>query len=279
MEERLSDLGLSHQAFEQARLRQIFRRLLSFGRRSTPLPLAQVSRWVRPSRETYRGVRSIPVRLIVGSEERYRDFDREFLPKRKDLGARWMRLYRAFMRDVILPPIKVYELGGLFFVRDGNHRVSVAREQKLEFIDAEVVALDSEIKLSPGMSLDDIKRLIADRERKELMDAMGIPALQKGCCLRVTEPGGYDRIRQSFEEYRSRGSGEPAFTGWCRDVCMPVQRLERRRRFTSAAAGATVGDLLAWLLRRRPPSLESGRRAPSGETEATREPTCDSCRP
>ena len=53
----------------------------------------------------------------------------------------------AHYQDIVLPPISLYEVGGLYFVRDGNHRVSVAKAQGIDFIDADVVSLQSEIKL------------------------------------------------------------------------------------------------------------------------------------
>lgn len=87
------------------------------------------------------GRRVVAVDKIVGSVGRSRDFDGEFLPIRRGLAERWKRVDRAFHRGVELPPVELYELGGSYFVVDGNHRVSVARYHGAAAIDAEVVEL------------------------------------------------------------------------------------------------------------------------------------------
>ena len=76
---------------------------------------------------------------------------------------------RAIIKDIILPPIKVYELGGLYFVRDGNHRVSVAKSKGVEFIDAEIVSLQSEIRLPPVRSLTGMIKEIISYEKRNLL--------------------------------------------------------------------------------------------------------------
>ena len=80
------------------------------------------------------GRRVVAVDKIVGSVGRSRDFDRDFLPVRRGLGERWKRVDRAFHRGVELPAVELYELGGSYFVVDGNHRVSVARYQGVRWI-------------------------------------------------------------------------------------------------------------------------------------------------
>ena len=85
--------------------------------------------------------RVVAVDKIVGSVGRSRDFDRNFLPLRRSLGERWKRVDRAFHRGVELPAVELYELGGSYFVVDGNHRVSVARYQGVQWIEAEVTRL------------------------------------------------------------------------------------------------------------------------------------------
>jgi hypothetical protein len=75
----------------------------------------------------------------VGSVGRYRQFDRGYMPKKASLQGKWKRVDRAFVRGEELPPVSLYKIGDKYFVDDGNHRVSVARYQGVEMIDAEVV--------------------------------------------------------------------------------------------------------------------------------------------
>ena len=107
------------------------------------LSLYEVTKIIKPKKETYLGMQTIPVNKIIGSEGRYRDFSSAFYPKKEMLRNRWTSIDRARMDDIVLPTISVYSLGGNYFVRDGNHRVSVAKSMGVEFIDAEVVELDS----------------------------------------------------------------------------------------------------------------------------------------
>ena len=111
------------------------------------ISLNDVKQLIRPVNETYLGMKVIPIDKIIGSEGRYKDFDNNFFPKSSHLRNRWEHVDEAAIKEINLPPIKVYEIAGLYFVRDGNHRVSVAKARGTEFIDAEVVTLQSEIKL------------------------------------------------------------------------------------------------------------------------------------
>ena len=87
------------------------------------------------------GRRVVAVDKIVGSVGRFRDFDKDFLPIRRSLGQRWKRVDRAFHRGIELPPVELYEIGDRYFVVDGNHRISVARYQGVEWVEAEVTRL------------------------------------------------------------------------------------------------------------------------------------------
>jgi hypothetical protein len=85
----------------------------------------------------YLGRRVVEVSRIVGSVGRAGQFDRDFMPTRAG-AERWKRVDRAFHRGLDLPPVVLYEICGGYFVQDGNHRVSVARFQGVEMIEAEV---------------------------------------------------------------------------------------------------------------------------------------------
>jgi hypothetical protein len=91
--------------------------------------------------QVYRGMRVVPVEKIVGSLNRYGDFDSTFLPARESLETKWKSVDRAYHRIVELPPVSLFKIGEKYFVVDGNHRVSVARYQSVEYIDAEVTEL------------------------------------------------------------------------------------------------------------------------------------------
>jgi hypothetical protein len=87
------------------------------------------------------GKRVVSVEKIVGSVGRFGDFDRTFLPTRDSLETRWKRVDRAYHRGQDLPPVALFKVSDAYFVEDGNHRVSVARYQGVEWIDAEVTVL------------------------------------------------------------------------------------------------------------------------------------------
>ena len=89
--------------------------------------------------ESYRGVRAVPVDRIVGSLDRVADFDAAFRPRRDGSAARWQSIARAHYEGRELPPVRLYQVGDVYFVEDGHHRVSVARALGRDFVDAEVV--------------------------------------------------------------------------------------------------------------------------------------------
>jgi hypothetical protein len=91
--------------------------------------------------QVYRGMKTVEVEKISGSVGRHRDFDGSFLPLRVSMAHRWGRVDRAYHRGVELPAVSLYKIGDAYFVRDGNHRVSVAKYHKAAAIDAEVVEI------------------------------------------------------------------------------------------------------------------------------------------
>ena len=95
------------------------------------------------------GRRVVAVEKIVGSMGRFRDFDRTFLPTRGSLETKWKRIDRAYHKGQDLPPVALFKVGEVYFVEDGNHRVSVARYQGIEWIEAEVTVLHGSMSAAP----------------------------------------------------------------------------------------------------------------------------------
>lgn len=89
--------------------------------------------------QRYLGLKTVPLDQIVGSEGRFRDFDRAFFPRKKHTIERWLSLAKARYQSVALPPVDLVKVGDSYFVMDGNHRISVARAWGQQFIEAEVV--------------------------------------------------------------------------------------------------------------------------------------------
>lgn len=96
---------------------------------------------VMPSRNGeghYLGTRIVALSQIVGTENRARDFDAHFRPLNANTQERWMSLYGAWQRGVVLPPVDLVQRGSEYFVRDGHHRLSVAQALGQTEIDAVV---------------------------------------------------------------------------------------------------------------------------------------------
>jgi hypothetical protein len=131
------DFTLARRRARLSRLKEVVLRR-SRGTRSTLLSPEQTRRGVPASGSMYRGRRTVEVSRIVGSVGKHEHFDPNFMPLSKASKEKWKRIDRAFRLGVELPAVSVLELGGDYFVIDGNHRVSVARFHGVEWIDAEV---------------------------------------------------------------------------------------------------------------------------------------------
>ena len=177
------------------------------------------------------GLHVIALDTIVGSVGRGQDFDRQFRPRSARVRPRWERIAAAQRRGEAMPPIDVYRVGELHFVRDGHHRVSVARELGLETIDAHVVEVltrvsASEVVRAGQLPLVNHQRLFeervplpeADRARIALNDEWRYAALAEG-----VEAWGF-RAMQQRSTWMSRTEVAAA---WFEDEYRPVVALLR----------------------------------------------------
>jgi hypothetical protein len=246
--------------FNKARNRELFGRILSLLKNETDnlLSLQEVKALLRPSSETYRGLRVVPIEKIVGSEGRYRDFNRYFLPRHNRLKGRWVRVDTAHHQDVVLPPVTLYEIGGVYFVRDGNHRVSVGKLQGVEFIDAEVISLGSQVSLKPGMTREQLREAVIDLEREEFFKQTRLNELRPGVRLDFTATGRYDELIRHINGHKyflnlsenEEITFQEALLSWYDTVYKPIVDLIEEERLLKAFPGRTASDLYVWIVRR-----------------------------
>ncbi len=239
--------------FNKARNKAMFTRILTLLTREKDelLSFEEVKALVKPESETYGGVKTVPISLVVGSEGRYRDFNRFFLPRHQHLHSRWERVDLAHYQQIDLPPVNLYEIGGVYFVRDGNHRVSVARAQGIEFIDAEVISLGSKITLEPGMSRDDLKRAVIDLEKKEFFKKTRLDQLRPQIDLEFTATGRYDEIIRHINGHKyflnlsrkAEISFEEGVLSWYDIVFAPIVDIVRAEKILTRFPGRKTADL------------------------------------
>src|SRR5512140_1554754 len=139
--------------FSLARLKGFLNRIGSIvlNRPDRLLSYEEVRKRLRLGGAIYRGVEMVPLTAIVGSLNRYQDFDRAFLPVRNETANRWENVDLAYYQHKDLPPVLLYKVGQVYFVIDGHHRVSVAREQGQEDIEAEVRECMSRVNITPDL--------------------------------------------------------------------------------------------------------------------------------
>src|SRR5688500_10909179 len=147
--------------FARSRRRHVLARMSAVLRRQPTdvahvLPFEEVVDALGLRTQRSLGQRVIPLDCIVGSVDRTRDFDRGFRPTSERTRPRWERIAQAHHRGEALPPIDVYKVGDLYFVKDGNHRVSVARALGHADIDANVTEVGTEVGPEPTLTLRDL---------------------------------------------------------------------------------------------------------------------------
>jgi hypothetical protein len=113
------------------------------GKPAELLSFDDVRECLRLWQELDRGLQNISINKIVGSVGRFQDFTSSFLPKSTVNRERWSRVFAETAGEMGLPPIEVYQVGDEYFVRDGNHRVSVAHDMGFKTIEAYVTQVTS----------------------------------------------------------------------------------------------------------------------------------------
>ncbi len=221
------------------------------------ISFSDIKKLLKPQGEVYKGMQVVPVSRIVGSEGRYRDFDSRFFPKNMHLKTRWEHIDMAHIQDIPLPPITLYELGSIYFVRDGNHRVSVAKTKGIEYIDAEVVSLQSEIKLHPGDTLEKMTKQVIDYEKRVFYAETNFGDITDYWRLDFSVPGQYDVVYNhilTHKYYINMNKSEEipltdAILSWFNTVYLPVIHSIDSHHIMSAFKGRTKDDMYVWIIK------------------------------
>src|ERR671926_1761556 len=246
--------------FTRARRKAFLRRLGAFLRRDPAsnrlLSFDEVRRVLGAVEQVYLGMRTIPVEKIVGSVGRHRDFDRAFLPSKEDLGERWKRIDRMMQRAEELPPVSLYKIGDAYFVRDGNHRVSVARQLGVEMIDAEVIELRSRVPIDSALTARD---LLHKLEHRHLLERLPFDRVLPEVKVEFSDVTDYRKLATYVEAHgfrlsqlwRRYVSPEEVLRDWYEYGYRPIAEMIREERILDAFPDRTELDLYLWIVDHR----------------------------
>lgn len=246
------------QQFRSARSQaniEIIRAALT-GKSADLLSYEEVRKKVRATETNQRELKDIPLDAIVGSVGRSKDFTRHFFPLIEEDQHRWTRVHALTGSMEGLPAVDVYQLGEVYFVRDGNHRVSVARDQGLTHIEAHVTKVETTVPLTPDIQPDDL--IIKERyahflQRSQLKNAY--PDLD----ISMSAAGNYRVLEQQIgvhqfwvQEHKGEEiSYAEAAVRWYKFIYWPVIQMIRERGLMRDFPERTETDLYVWIDKHR----------------------------
>jgi hypothetical protein len=233
--------------FSRARRRRALARLSARLRRADDvhhiLPFEEVARALGRIGERRLGQQLIPLDSIVGTVDRSREFDRDFRPTSPRVRERWQRINLAQRKGEAMPPIDVYRIGELHFVKDGHHRVSVARALGHKDINAYVTEVQTQVGADREIRLKDLplkshQRVFFERvplppeqrERIHLRDEWRYAALAE-----AVEAWGFRASQARQEEMSRRDVAE----SWFQDEYEPVVEMLREAQLVPKGVSDT----------------------------------------
>jgi len=242
--------------FSKARRKAFFKQILSIlsGQRATTLlSYDEIKEKLHIGGPIYRGIKTLRVDQIVGSLNRYQEFDRTFLPKEDQLAHRWQSVDQAFYKDIDLPPVVLYKVGLVYFVVDGHHRVSVAREQGQEFIEAEIRECSTRVNITPDIKPEDLEIL---GDKVNFLERTQLNELIPEANIKLSIPDGFERMLEHIAVHRyfmgldlKRDiTEEQAVKHWYETVYLPIVEVIRQSNILKDFPGKTAGDLYLWTL-------------------------------
>lgn len=269
-EEAIKNYSSSNQAFENARFVSLLKNLKYFliGRNNELLSFEQIKKGFGLYKQMHVGVQAIPLEKIVGSFDRYKDFDRYFLPKKNHLLCRWAHIHNLIARDVILPPVLLYKVSEIYFVVDGNHRVSVSKKMGVKYIDAEVVEFFTDATITADMDPQDIFIQI---EREKFLNVTGLKQYRPDIKIRITSPGKYDfllgqinkfmiQLNENKQDKEKLVTFKEASLMWYDNIYLPAIEVIKSYGILEKFPDRTKTDLYVWINEhKRYLSLKYGR--------------------
>ncbi|MEN6410705.1 MAG: universal stress protein [Anaerolineaceae bacterium] len=245
-----------HHARDLAALEQISSHLR--GKSADLLSFDDVVHKLHISGGSDRGLQDIPIKSIVGSVGRYTDFTRSFLPRHQSDAERWARVKSIIVKPGApgLEPIQVYKIGEAYFVRDGHHRVSVARRLGAKYIQAYVIEVKTKVPLTADVTPDE---LIIKAEQADLLNETHLDEILPDVKIEVTVPGGYPRLYEHIRvhhyfmgiDLKRDVTMDEAVLHWYETVYLPVVNIIRERGVLREFPGRTEADLYLWISEHR----------------------------
>ncbi len=249
---------VAHEDFRRAKNRAFWRKVSSWitGKSNALLPFEEVRRTLPFEGQRYMGLQAVPLEKIVGSVGRYQDFDRAFLPRSESTRHRWENIDKALQAGVALPPVELYKVGDVYFVRDGNHRVSVARTQDWPSIDAYVTEVDVPVEITAETDIDEVLR---KQEYAAFLHQTEIHKVRPDVDIEITEPGQYQKLLEHIavhrwylgEERDEEVSYREAVASWVDHVYLPLVEIIREQGALEEFPDRTAADLYLWVSEHR----------------------------
>lgn len=204
----------------------------------------------------YKGVKDIPIDAIIGTMGRYTDFSRSFLPKDNSDQERWAKVFVAQNTPEGLSPIEVYKIGNIYFVKDGHHRVSVARQIGASYIEAHVTEVKTKVLITAET---DVKDLILKAEYVDFLEHTHLDELRPEADLTVTVPGQYEKLEEHINVHRyfmgidqhREISYQDAVTHWYDTVYKEVEDSIDLYQLLQDFPERTKTDLYLWIMENR----------------------------
>jgi len=204
------------------------------------------------------GVQEIPIDKIVGSvapDAKAGEFDPGFLPLNRRMRERWTRIYREMVEGDELPPIDVYKVDDKYYLIDGHHRVSVARNLGRPALNARVINVRTRAPLPPGA---DPASLLRAAEYAAFLETTQLHRTRPQARLECSRLGRYDEILNhilghayflSLEQHREVPLQEAA-ASWYDHVYHPIAEAIRKHRVLEQLPGWTEADVYAEVTKR-----------------------------
>jgi hypothetical protein len=241
--------------FDRAASRAFWRRVVTrlTGENNELLPFDDVREKLIFRGQHYIGLKQVPITQIVGSMGRYNDFDREFLPTQTRTKGRWISIDKAHYYDINLPPVDLYKVGEIYFVKDGNHRVSVARERGQEYIDAYVTEIDIPVLLTTKTTVDDLD---LKHEQSEFILETNLDKLRPDARVEASVIGVYPKLIEHIKTHQyylglkkdEEVALESAVISWYDNVYLPLVEIIRLNGLDRKLPGTTEAELYLWIM-------------------------------